>query len=198
MSKAKNTTVTIADLEKKISEVKQIDVLNELNNESEDQTMASEKEAVLTEIFNNDPYNLLDVSESEDQPMDMNTVNTEKTLNDLIVGDQVLLVHTVRGKVSKELKEITDKNTKALKIGSLQFDPVSGFGRSGVSEGKRIFIPTQSDLDAMQESKAKSDAFSEAKFKLLELSSMLESSQASSQALKDFTYQVDMLASSLL
>lgn len=196
MSKAKNTTVTtVADLEKKISEGKQIDVLQELNpqtNESEDQ---NEKETVLNEIFNNDPMDVLNIESEESEVTEMENV---KTLNDLAVGDQVLLVHTVRGKVSKELKEITDKTSKAVKIGSLQFDPASGFGRSGVSEGKRIFIPSQQDLDAMQESKAKSDAFSEAKFKLLELSSMLENSNANSQALKDFAYQVDMLASSLL
>lgn len=141
----------------------------------------TEKDRVLTEIFNNDPMNILDVSD----PITDQTDN--KNLADLAVGDQVKLFHVVRGKAVTEFKEISEKTAKLIKIGSLRFDPVSGLGLSGTASGKKISVPTEADYEAESQKKAGFEAFTSAKFQIMELQAKLETMQnASNEQLQKF------------
>lgn len=171
--------------------------------ESETETMSEVNETVTTEetatVETADQ-----VTESSQEPEQTTSevietesnepVSVEKTVSNLAVGDQVLLTHTVRGKVKKELKTVTDIGKSFVKCESMRFYSANGFGCPGASEGKRITIPSESDLLELQEAENQKEAFSEAKFKLLELSSVLEQSKVNSSALKQFISKADELA----
>lgn len=184
-SKAKN----------QVSNVEVVDQADQLS------VFETEKDQVLTEIFNNDPFNLLDVSdvsENENQESETITMNEVKKLSDLNVGDQIMLVHTLRGKVTKELKEISEKTKSVIKVGSLRFNPDTGYGIAQSSQGKKISVPTNDDLVLLNEADQRASAFQDARFKLVELQAILNDSKADSGKLHQFMVGLDQLVSSTL